>query len=135
MTTAIETLFQQALLAQAAYADLSSNPTEAQFLAELTSPKPADMTSTQAENFVADYEILDRKTDADGLSVTLFKKRGGTETFVAIRGTNDGLDFLTDYLDVALLGSTKYQHQYASLKTYVQQWLSTGQLSSGLNIS
>jgi hypothetical protein len=45
------------------------------------------------------------------------------QTFLAIRGTNDPLDLLTDLVNIAVFGSTKLQPQYSNLKNKVTEWL------------
>ncbi len=71
------------------------------------------MSQKQAETFANTYTIIDQYNDPNGLSVTLFKDAGGKQT-VAIRGSQDLLDFATDAIDIAILGSPAIQAQYSA---------------------
>lgn len=62
-------------------------------------------------------------SDATGLSATVFKNNNTGETFLAIRGTNDLADILTNLVNIALFGSTTLHPQYISLKNKVQEWI------------
>ena len=92
------------------------------------------MSQKQAETFANTYTIIDQYNDPNGLSVTLFKDAGGKQT-VAIRGSQDLLDFATDAIDIAILGSPAIQAQYSALSAKVQEWKLNGDLHSGFTVT
>lgn len=126
--------FQQAELSLAAYGTFESGTI-----------KPADLTkdsvgmaAAQATHFADTYNVLAQYNDTaaeggadSGLSVTIFQNKQTGEKYLAIRGTQDGKDLLTDLKDVLLLGSTSLQAQYASLKQKVEEWTQPGGLLAG----
>jgi hypothetical protein len=90
--------FRQAELSLAAYAVLSNGvPNE-------NNLKLAGMSAGQAGQFAKTYTVAAQYNDDYGLSATVFLEADGNR-YLAIRGTNDGLDVLTDIVDIALLGS------------------------------
>lgn len=106
----------QAELALAAYASLNIGAPNTTLLEE------AGMAVDQAALFAATYSVAAQYTDpATGLSATVFADATGN-TYLAIRGTEITLqDLLTDVIDIALLGTTALQSQYASLKVKVAE--------------
>ena len=129
MSTITEYLTQSEL-ALAAYANLGDGIPDTKALQD------AGMAQKQAEEFASTYTVVAQFTDsATGLSATIFENIETHSKHLAIRGTNDGLDVLTDYLDIMLLGTAEYQYQYATLKSTVQQWLNEGKLSDGFTVS
>ncbi len=132
-------LYSFAELASAAYANVDPR-----------SPSPLPFTDQgftelQAARFLSKYATIDRFehssepyyfydlmsglpygpiTDTNGLSVTIFRNSDSSgEVVLAIRGTDDAADRVTDIVDIALLGSPKYQGQYQSLRQQVQAWI------------
>jgi hypothetical protein len=117
--------FKHAEISLGAYANLGIVEIDEQKLAS------AEFVAIQAQYFSSTYEIVDFYTDSNGLSVTDFGRRDGTgERCLAIRGTNDLDDLLTDLVDIVLLGTTALQSQYASLKAQVTAWINDGTLAS-----
>lgn len=155
MTTS-EELLTQASLALASYAVLPSSLTESGYIDALRS---GDMTLAQATAFAATYSVVTQynhseelplyddggnltgyTTLSNGLSVTVFEKLDAAgmptgEKYLAIRGTNDGTDIATDIVDIALLGTTAIQTQYAELKAKVTEWLTNGTLSPSFTVT
>lgn len=112
-------IFTQSELSQAAYADLYNGILQNDLIAALVD---TGFTQLQAEDFASTYTVIDRKFDDTGLSVTLFEDTSGKQ-HVAIRGTQDGMDFLTDIIFIGLVGSITRQKQYAALSAYVRGWM------------
>ncbi len=115
--TDIAALYKQAELALAAYADLAPGTPNSDAL------QRAGMTEPQAIKFERDWKVVDQKNSPSGLSATIFKEVSTGKCVLAIRGTDDVRDLLTDIVDIAIIGSTVRQHQYWELKTQVGQWL------------
>ena len=69
-----------------------------------------------------------------GLSVTIFEDGAGNQT-VAVRGTDDWYDFITDVIDIAILGSAENQAQYKALSEKVTAWTADGTLRSGFTVT
>lgn len=134
--TSITEYFKQAELALAAYAKLGG----INFVDQL---KEAGMSDAQATRFARDWRVIDQYTHSElvpvldefnqptdeyttvsnGLSVTLFQENATGQRYLAIRGTDDISDIITDWFSIALIGSTKYQDQYAQLKAKITEWL------------
>jgi len=129
---------EQAELALAAYAGLSSGITGALYRRAL---EDAGMSVPQASHFseqwtvVAQYnhtsdpypvydeitgELVGYQTTTNGLSATVFEEVSTLKRYLSIRGTDDLYDLATDAVSVALLGTTKFQGQYQTLKLKVQ---------------
>jgi hypothetical protein len=135
-------LFQQAQLAEAAYANFIGS--DGSLVTDDDSIKTALMASgispTQATNFVSQWKVLAHQpnTDSDsdsGFSATLFENTDTGEKTLAIRGTERGsfTDWLTNYIDIGLIGSTGLQEQYQDLRTFYQQLVIDGKLGSTEN--
>lgn len=129
-------IYKQSELALAAYTELNIGEPSVENL------KKAGLSQSQAAAFAANWHVIDQydgmveKTYIDefgvehsflnptGLSVTLFEDNQGHQT-VAIRGTNgELLDLATDVIDIALLGTTENQAQYAALSAKAGRWRS-----------
>ncbi|ODU05319.1 MAG: hypothetical protein ABS89_02025 [Thiobacillus sp. SCN 63-1177] len=94
------------------------------------------MSTSQATAFVTKWSVVDQYTDPlTGLSATVFQEISTGKRYLAIRGTEDGNDLITDVVDIALLGTSAIQTQYASLKTKVQEWLGNGTLGSTFTVT
>lgn len=145
----INEFFGQAELAQAAYATLNTGePSQSELL-------KVGMTLTQAQNFADNWRVIDQydgvveQTYVDefgqeqtflnptGLSATVFEDVGTGKRYLAIRGTepSDLSDIFTDIIDIGLLGTDKYQKQYAALSAQVQKWMDDGVLQSGFTVT
>ncbi|QDX80632.1 hypothetical protein B9N43_04855 [Denitratisoma sp. DHT3] len=97
--------------------------------------KKAGLSTPQTKVFSDTYTVIQQYNDLDnGLSVTVFKDAEG-QRYLAIRGSDDGYDLATDLVSIALLGSTKYQSQYASLKAKVDEWIDDGTLPSSFTVT
>lgn len=93
-------------------------------------------SEAQATNFVNNWKVLAHQPDTDsGFSATLFENTSTGEKTLAIRGTNDGVDWLTNYVDIGVLGSTGLQDQYRDLRKFYQQLRTDGQLGVWEKIS
>ena len=123
--------FQQAELALAAYANLEP---DVNIRDEL---RAAGLSATQTDKFISQYTVIDHHSDATGLSATVFKSTDpdNPQTFLAIRGTNDLLDLLTDLVNIALFGSTALQPQYLNLKNQVQTWMNDDVLPQNFTVT
>lgn len=67
------------------------------------------MSESQAIKFASTYHVVDRYFDAIGLSATIFATDTTGETFLAIRGTEEGdlRDLLTDLINITWLGDKR----------------------------
>ena len=119
--------YAQARLSLAAYAALG------QGIPNTLKLKEAGFADIDAQRFadsVTGYTVVDQYNHpTNGLSATVFADGSGKK-YLAIRGTDDGYDLATDAINIAAIGSTKLQPQYASLKAKVTQWIDNGTLSS-----
>jgi hypothetical protein len=126
----IQNYFTQAELALAAYANLTTTrPDEAALI-------DAGMTSIQASAFAAKWNVVDHQYNdpITGLSATVFQAVSGGPKYLAVRGTDFGLDFIVDYLILNGVPSA-LNPQYQSLKTQVQTWMGDGTLSAGFTVT
>ncbi len=122
--------FKHAELALAAYANLNAGTPN---IFELEKVK---FSESQATAFSGAYQVVDRYSDATGLSATVFRQADdpdNTQSFLAIRGTeiSDPADLITGLINIVSLGSTDLHLQYIKLKAKVVEWLGNGTLSSG----
>jgi len=104
MSETIREYFNNAQFAQAAYAILNKDLSQADY--ERTLENNADFSLSQASQFASQYSIIhDQQNTSDGFSATLFQDTAGTFT-LAIRGTEPSLSgivddlFLTDSGDI-----------------------------------
>ncbi len=124
--TDIAKCYSSAELSLAAYATLTAGSPNTEKL------KEAGFSDSQATHFAATYTVVDQYSDATGLSATIFQQ--GTQTYLAIRGTQDPLDALADfYLWKGVPAGANPQYQ--SLKAKVAQWLGNGKLSAGFTVA
>ncbi len=132
--TTITGFFEQAQLSLAAYAlGLTQGMPNADYNAALT---VAGMTDTQAADFANTYTVLAQSVPTtNGFSATLFQNNQTGQKTLAIRGSDNFTDYLTDVVDVAVLGGTFGQEQYAFLNDFYQQLITQGMLSSSENFS
>lgn len=123
---------KQAELALASYAQnlISGDPSEFEL-------KKAELSANQARTFAETYHVVAQHTDATGLSATIFATDTTGETFLAIRGTEEGnlRDLLTDLINITWLGDTTLQPQYISLKFKVAEWIESGVLPSNFTVT
>lgn len=132
MTTSALDIEKESELALAAYADLYFQIPSDTYINRL---EAAGFANDQATNFASIYTVVTQYNDpSNGLSATVFADASGNK-YLAIRGTDDGYDLLTDAIDVALLGTSKYQSQYTELKAKVTQWIGNGTLGSSFTVT
>jgi Ca2+-binding RTX toxin-like protein len=139
MTTTITNYFEQAQLSLAAYAlglqQGMSGGTDpnSPYVKALTD---AGMTATQATDFASTHTVLAQSAPtANGFLATLFLDNRTGQKTLAIRGTDNSTGYLTDLVDVAVLGGTFAQEQYASLNNFYQSLITQGKLTSSENFS
>lgn len=138
----ISDYFEKAQFSQAAYASGLIKG----MLGGVVQGKPSDyanllidggMSQTQAKSFANQYSVIDQYNDpSSSLSVTLFEDKDGNQT-IAVRGTvpTDLLDIFTDVVDIAFLGSSRFQDQYSALSDKVKEWSLSRDLRTGFSIS
>jgi Ca2+-binding RTX toxin-like protein len=134
-------------LALAAYAKLDDG------VLSLRELQNAGLSEQQARRFITRYtvvepfvgidtfEVTDPKTGEvtgsasypNGVSATVFKDEATQTSILAIRGTDDLRDLVSDLIDVVVLGKPKYQYQ--SLKKQVVIWLNDGTLSASFIVT
>ena len=148
----INLLFNEAELALAAYANLVAGSLTLENQQE--SLRGAGMATEQAQRFAEQWRVVTQynhteqlptyddagnltgyATSSNGLSVTVFEEVGTGKRYLAIRGTQDANDLITDLVDVAILGTPLFQSQYQSLRTKVQEWLGDGTLPQTFTVS
>ena len=130
----LEASTKQAEFALAAYANWDVDMSESQYAAALRD-SGRGLSNTQALHFVDTYAVAAQyNDDSNGLSVTVFTDTSGNN-YLAVRGTDDLNDVLSDLVDIALLGSTLLQAQYTSLKAKVTEWIDNGILSSSFTVT
>ena len=117
----VDTMYQHALLADAAYLDWGMS------INIKVMKQERAFSTTQAEEFLKRYTVLaHQENTASGFAATMFLDTNGTtttaddKTILAIRGTEaaTAADLLTD-LDLALITGTATL-QYHDLKTFLQ---------------
>jgi Ca2+-binding RTX toxin-like protein len=132
MTTITES-YKQAELALASYANLTAGMSNTDFINAL---KVADMSAAQAADFSSNWRVVDQYSPvSSGLSATVFEEISSGKRYLAIRGTENSPDFVTDLIDIALLGTPAIQVQYADLKAKVGVWRSNGTLPTSFTVT
>ena len=102
MSNLIQTYYDNAQISDAAYADLAAGMAQREYEDALIA---RGFASFEATEFANRYSIVSTFSDsATGFSATLFQRNGTNEKILAIRGTNDVVDFLTSNLQIGLLG-------------------------------
>ena len=115
----IYTYYENAQLAMAAYATLNESLTLSQYKEAL---KDAGFADVQAEEFIRNYSIVSvSPPNVNGFSAVLFRKNDGSNERFWRFELDKTFDAFTDLLDIALLGSTAIQAQYASLEAFYTQ--------------
>lgn len=127
--------FGFAQLAQASYSSLFPGDPNPVVINALKDQGGAGFAQVQADTFAASYTILSQRNDTNGFSATLFQNNTTGQKILAIRGTDDLFDGLTDVVSIALLGTTALQRQYQSLKDYYQQLITEGKLGTAETFS
>ncbi len=124
----INQYFDFAQLAQASYSSLLPGVPN---VFALKTSDGAGFAQQQADTFALGYTVLSQSApNANGFSATLFQNNATGQKILAIRGTDDLFDGLTDVVSIALLGTTALQSQYQSLKNYYQQLITEGKLAA-----
>ncbi len=133
----INDFFQQAQLAQAAYAvGLLSNMSGGG-----TPDKPSDyanllidggMSQVQAIAFANKYTVIEQYTDSfSGVSATAFRDAAGQQ-YLAIRGTQTDTGFLEDGItDIGIFLGLNGVSQYQRLETFYQSLVAKGDIQPG----
>ena len=117
----IKKLNEQALLAEAAYADFEDVTTDGQVRTALTS-ESSKFSSAQAEGFTKHWQVISHQPDtSSGFSATLFKNKQTGEYVFANRGTAGffGDILLADVFGIVLEG--KATHQLVDMYRYFRQ--------------
>jgi len=127
--TAIQEIYIQSLLAQAAYADLQiGNPNIAAL------QDKASMTFSQATDFASKWKVVDQYSDASGVGATVFQEIATGTKYLAIRGTEGFTDINADY--ILALGIPSFLNpQYLQLSGAINGWLSSGVLPNNFTVT
>jgi Ca2+-binding RTX toxin-like protein len=149
----IQSYLLQSELALAAYASLFSGIAGDNFRAALAA---GGFASDQRRLFSEQWRVIDQynhvsdpypvfdeqtgdlvryDTTTNGLSVTVFEEVATSKRFLAIRGTDDSYDLVTDLVSISILGTTKFQGQYQSLRQKVLEWMGNGTLPSSYTVT
>lgn len=103
MASLIETYYAHAQLSDAAYALLVDGMSGQSYINAL---RERGFTAAEATAFAAQYSIVKTFEDLNSsFFAVLFQKNGTNQKVLAIRGTQEPFDFLTD-AELALLGVT-----------------------------
>jgi hypothetical protein len=93
--------------------------------------KTAGMPVAEATKFASTWTVIAQSPDsADGFSAVLLENRITGMKTLAIRGSNSPMDFLTDYINIAVVGSVMGMPQYGSLETFYQSLVTSGKLGA-----
>ncbi len=100
----------------------------ADFVGKLTDQ---GMPTAEATKFADNWAVIAQSPDSvDGFSALLLENRiTGTKT-LAIRGSNSPMDYLSDYINIAVVGSVAGMPQYTSLETFYRSLVSSGKLGA-----
>ncbi len=133
MANTINDYYENSILSDIAYYNLNSGMTPAEFKSVLMEDR--GIAEVKAEYISTRYQILETSSGinawASGFSATLFYDTQENKKVLAIRGTNDVFDLITDAISVATIGSTALQYQYQDLKNFYAGLVSSGVLGSG----
>jgi len=145
MSQSIETLYQNALLADAAYLDWARNPGEsdiefeARLAAELVNKR--EFTEEQARLFVERYEVIVPLPNTDsGFAATLFrdKEDPNQKEVLAIRGSEifgfGGVDDIHADFHLAV-SDGEARDQYFDLQSFVADLLNQGHLQNPIDVT
>lgn len=146
-----QTYLRHAELALAAYASLTKDIQGAAYSAAL---EAAGFPPSQAGRFMNSWKVVDQYnhseqvpisddagnvvgyiTVSNGLSATVFEEISTSKRYLAIRGTNDPADLVTDIIDIGIFGTPERQAQYASLMEKVNEWRTNGTLPSSFSVA
>ena len=128
--TPISEHFRHAELAQASYASLVPGAIDVPLL------QGAGFAEIQARHFADEFVVIDQMDDSmSGLSATIFEERTTGTRCLAIRGTNDGIDLVTDLVNIGIIGTPLLQPQYLILREKVNQWLADGTLPQSFTVA
>ncbi len=94
-----------------------------------------NMSASQAANFEASWAVLQQFTSINGFSAVLLQRKDSAgnatgEKVLAIAGTSSPVDWATDLVNIAILGTVIGMPQYASLDSFYAQLVSTGKLGA-----
>lgn len=130
-------LFEQALLSEASYADFWDQDNGViKNLVEIESALiDRGFSETQADDFIGTWTVVAHQPNTwSGLSVTVFENKQSGEKALAVRGSDNPYDFITNA--GIFEGVTPEQtSQYQELKILVDGWLGDGTLEPGFTVS
>jgi Ca2+-binding RTX toxin-like protein len=112
MSELINSYYDNAQLSLAAYFTLSPGPISASALVNADN----GFSQSMADVFALRYTVLDQRS-VGGFSATLFFDHDTQQKVIAIRGTNDFLDVLSD-LSILFGTGGRFDSQYDALKQY-----------------
>jgi Ca2+-binding RTX toxin-like protein len=125
----------QAELALAAYSQLTPNISGTQYLSALRD-SGRGLAFDQASTFASRWRVVDQKNDSlSGLSATVFEEITTSKRYLAIRGTDDLIDVVTDVVNIGQIGTPVLQPQFWILRAQVRQWISEGTLPDSFNVT
>jgi hypothetical protein len=119
----IQELYTQALLAQAAYANLEKGQ-----ITDLTSlTKEGGMAAAQAADFANKWTVVAQYDDPSisGLNATIFENMASHTRYLAIRGTEPDIGDV--FSDATLIAFGISDDQYYNLMDKVLEWMSPDQ--------
>lgn len=124
----------EAELALAAYANLSSGTLNTPSQQEALSG--AGLAQTQVVRLSNNWRVVEQMTSSPtGLSATIFEEITTGARHLAIRGTDDGIDLVTDLVNIGVIGAPLLHPQYLTLREKVRQWLSDGTLPQSFAVT
>ena len=94
----------------------------------------AGLAIAQATAFDATWAVIEQSpSPGDGFSAVLLQNRSTQEKVLAVRGTESSLrfiDYITDVVNIGLLGSVTGMPQYSSLEAFYSSLLANGKLGA-----
>lgn len=121
--------FLSSSLALASYANLPPGIVESNSL--VGKGMSAPLADEISANWIVQSSI---KSLLSGLSATVFGNKSTGQVVLAIRGTDDPQDLVTDAISISILGTYRYQLQYIQLRDWVLQLSRDGVLPASYEV-
>lgn len=117
--------------AETALASYATNLLVGPAATNIDSLKDAGMPTAEATKFGETWAVIEQSPNSIyGFSAVLLQNRTTGEKVLAIRGTEGVADYITDVVNIGILGSVTAMPQYASLETFYQSLVASGKLGA-----
>jgi hypothetical protein len=117
----IKELYTQSLLAQASYADVLPNFTQAEMITALKGTK-GSMAVSEATSFANKWSVAAVFHGVTGADATVFHNIAENKNYLAIRGTEKTFTDLVTDTNLAIIGIPPLDPQYIELSSQVKSW-------------